>query len=210
MADNLNTIIELVDEKITNTGGPGSIKAEDHNNIHKQIITKTGKYSGLYYVAEKNRTEFPSGSMSWNDNALNEGPGVFTITVSKNTSDFNDIGEVLKITPLNSTLQIKDFNGRSSMYTITSYQEAQINGDDVYNIILQSLDNNVNYIYQDLESLICSLNIYTNASKIYQPNELLIFRAAANSGASGSVPLPGDTVIAVSYTHLTLPTIYSV
>jgi hypothetical protein len=55
MADNLRSLEERIDTDIDPNGTPGSIFAENHNAIEKEILRKAGKYSD-HLLATKQAT----------------------------------------------------------------------------------------------------------------------------------------------------------
>lgn len=167
--DNFNTLEENIDSKITNAGGPGTILASDHNAILKDFARKTGKYTGSPYSARKepNLGVVPSGSMFWNNNALNETAN-FIITFSKYTADLNDFGLYLSRINSGSLIRFKDYYGRSACFTFKSYvADVDANADDIYNVTVSGFVDNPNYTYQSTDSIISVFELTNIAEKKY-------------------------------------------
>ena len=155
--DNLNTLETNIDDKITNAGGPGSILAADHNAILKEFARKSGKYTGAPFKARKEPDlgVVPAGSMFWNNNALNT-TADFIITISKITSDLNDIGILLDKMTTDSLIRFKDYSGRSAFFDYKSHvADLDSNNDDIYNITISGYADNTNYNYQVSDDEIC-------------------------------------------------------
>ncbi len=167
--DNLKNLEALIEQHIDPNGTPGSILAENHQAILKEVLTKVGKWTGSAFVAQKNATTFPSGTFSWNNNALNT-TSDFVITTSKNTSDLNDFGRVLNTMVTGDLIRFKDFNGRSVFLNYKSHANGlDASGNPTWNITVNGFVDNPNYIYQTAETSIAivSINKTTGVGKTY-------------------------------------------
>lgn len=158
MADNLKLVEERIDVEIDPTGAPGSILAENHNGIEKEILRKTGKYTGSPFVAKKESTLFPSGTLSWNGNAMNNISN-FLITTSKLTSDLTDFGNLLSTMAIGDLIQFKDYSGRTVFLEFQSYVSS-VDGsmNPIYEITVKGFADNLNYVYQVNESSVAVLS----------------------------------------------------
>lgn len=164
MSDNLKLLKEQIETDIDPSGAPGSILAENHQDILFSVLNKTGKYSGFYFVANKVLTTFTNGSMSWENNALNAS-GDFTIKVSKLTSDLNNFGHVLELLSEGDLIKFKDFVGRTVLFEFKSYASGQDGSlNDIFIITLSSKAENINYTYQDNEQRICGFEIVSSGT----------------------------------------------
>lgn len=163
MADNKQTIFDQIDLDINPSGAAGSILASNHNTIAKAILAQAGKYTGAYFTAHKVTTTFSAGTLSWENNALNQ-TGNFTIKVSQLTADLNDIGNVLSLLNAGSLIHIKDYNGRSGFYGYISHAfDNSDSANTFYSIVLTSFTGNPNYTYQNAETKQCGLS-WVNAA----------------------------------------------
>jgi len=190
--DNLSALATLIGQQIDPLGADGSILAVNHRDRLIEVMTKAGKYNGLYFLAELNRLTYPAGTMSWNDFSMNQA-GDFEIIVSRLTADLNDAGDILTAIGKSTILHFKDFNGRSGMYRLKSVTSDTIGTDDVYRIILNSLSTNPGYTYQPTEKLICGLHFNANINKIHEFGDLAVYKNSANTDPNQVEP--GDTVI---------------
>lgn len=187
--DNLKAIETRVDADINPAGAPGSITAQNHNEILKDVLSKLGKYTGSPYLANKILTVFPSGSMSWNNNAMNNVLN-FTITVSKLTADLNDFGEVLSRSKIGSLMRFKDYAGRSVDLLFQSYV-AGVDGsaNDIYVITVKGVAQNINYTYQDAEIEPCVFSVSGSASNessnVIPDGKVQIFKGSGNLVVDG-------------------------
>jgi hypothetical protein len=159
MSDNLKLIEERIDVDIDPNGAPGSILAENHNGIDKEILRKTGKYTGSPFVAKKESTLFPSGTFSWNGNAMNN-TASFVITTSKLSSDLVDFGRDLQTLVTGDLMQFKDYSGRSVHLEFQSFV-ANTDGsmNPIYNITVKGFADSLNYVYQVNETSISVLSL---------------------------------------------------
>lgn len=158
--DNLKTLEQLIEQQIDPNGAPGSILAQNHQNILKEVLSKVGKWTGSPYLAKKNPTTFTPGTFSWNNNALNN-TNDFNITVSKKTADLNDVGLILQTMVLGDIIQFKDFVGRSVFLTYKSHVSGTDAGSNaIYTITVAGSADNPNYVYQDIETQIAVLSYY--------------------------------------------------
>lgn len=188
MADNLKIVEDKVVQDIDPNGAPESILAQNHQDILKQVLSKSGKFSGFYFVAEKNPTSFTQGVFSWVSNSMGE-TGSFQIIMSKTTSDLNDVGLVLNLLTDGSLIHFKDYKGRSSILTFNSFTlGTDITGNDIYTINVTGNDNNPNYIYQDSEKNIASIEFITSGAQ----GDTNTFNNALTKDALGNVTLEGS------------------
>ena len=152
MADNFVQIVEDVELYIDPNGAPGSILAQNHQNILKDILNKAGKYVGSSYKANKNITGvFSNGQMSFNNNALNSS-GNLTFSFSKISSDNLDLKNTLSQMMTGNLIVLKDFAGRAAQYKFVSYTEDNVKM--TYEVVLVAVLGNPNYTYQESETLI--------------------------------------------------------
>jgi hypothetical protein len=159
MADNLKLIEERIDVDIDPTGAPGSILAENHNEIEKEILRKSGKYTGSPFTAKKQLSVFPSGTLSWNSNAMNN-VSEFTITTSKLTSDLTDFGKVLETMGSGDLIQFKDYSGRTVFLEFQSFTPGtDTSSNAVYNVAVKGFAENLNYTYQINETATAVLSM---------------------------------------------------
>lgn len=198
MADNFNILEQTVDDKITNSGGPGSILASDHNEILKEFIQKSGKYTGSPYKARKEPTGgiVPVGTFFWNNNAMNN-TSDFVITVSKTTADLNDLGLQLNRMSSGDLIHFKDYSGRS-VYLIYKSHVAGTDASlppplDTYEITVAGLAENVNYTYQSSDDEISVMEFLPGNSKVIPFGQLQIFKASGNTDLTQIEA--GDTAI---------------
>lgn len=163
--DNKQSIENLIGQQIDPNGTPGSILAENHRDRLIEVLKTAGKYTGNYYLAEKERTSYPAGTFSWNNNSLDQ-QNDFDVIISRKSSDLVDLGIIFGLMSGDLALQIKDYIGRTSLYKIKDIQPDTIGVDDVYKITLNSLAGNPSYIYQVNEKLICGISfIYLSSSQ---------------------------------------------
>ncbi|QHB40985.1 hypothetical protein HWC99_gp54 [Flavobacterium phage vB_FspS_tant8-1] len=158
--DNLKLIEQDIDVFIDPNGAPGSILAVNNQAIFKAILEKVGKYTGSPFIAKRNLTLFSPGDFSWNGNAMNN-ETEFIISISKKTTDLNDVGLILDTLIKNDLIQFKDFNGRSIFLTYFSHtQMTDGNGAFYYDIAVTGFSNNINYTYQVNESQIAVISFH--------------------------------------------------
>lgn len=145
--DNLKQIEQLVDQYIDPNGDPGSVLAENHNAILKDVLSKLGKYTGVPYLAHRNLNDFTTGRMSWNNNPLNLTEG--TITFAKLSADLNDLERILKSYISGDLIKFKDYNGRAVLLEFQSYSTGEdMLGNPLYNVVVKGFPENLNYLYQ--------------------------------------------------------------
>lgn len=151
MANNLKVLKERIETDIDPLGAPGSILAQNHQEILIDVLNNVGKNNGAQYLAHKTLTNYTNGKMSWNSNAMNN-TSDFIMTFAKLTSDLNDFGQILSRLKTNDLLRFKDFVGRS-VDLIFQFYEADVDGsgNPVYNVTVKGVAQNVNYVYQDTE-----------------------------------------------------------
>lgn len=166
MADNLKQLTQDVGVAINPAGAPGSILAVNHKSVLRQVIEKAGKYTGLPFVAKLQSANgiIMPGTFVWNGNAMNES-GDFIITVSKYTSDMNDVGHYLSLLAEGTLIHFKDFVGRSVILKYKSHAP-DIDGisNEVFNIFVSAAPENTNYTYQANESEVCMIEFFGTAS----------------------------------------------
>ncbi len=192
--DNLKNLEALIEQHIDPNGTPGSILAENHQAILKEVLTKVGKWTGSAFVANKNATAFPSGTFSWNNNAMNN-TSDFTITMSKKTADLNDVGIILETMVLGDVIQFKDFAGRSVFLTYKSHTPGtDTGGAPIYVVTVAGSVDNPNYIYQVAEQSIAVLSYH---KKLVDATPAISTDAGnyATIGTDGKiyVPIPSPT-----------------
>lgn len=158
--DNLKLIEQDIDVFIDPNGAPGSILAVNNQAIFKAILEKVGKYTGSPFIAKRNLNLFSPGDFSWNGNAMNN-ETEFMISISKFTTDLNDVGLILDTLIPNDLIQFKDFNGRSIFLTYFSHTQ-MTDGNDAfyYDIAVTGFSNNLNYTYQVNESQIAVISFH--------------------------------------------------
>ena len=163
MSDNLKVLKEKIETDIDPNGAPGSILAENHQDILFEVLDKVGNKTGFAFTAEKQVTTFTNGKMSWeNNNMLNIGS--FNIKVSKLTKDLNNFGDVLGLLSSPDILKFKDYVGRSAILEYVSHVAGTDgSGNDIYTITVKGKLENPNYIYQDTESLSCMFEIISQS-----------------------------------------------
>lgn len=155
--DNKKSIEDLIFQQIDPNGAPGSILAENHRDRLTAVLKTAGKYTGTYFLAEKNRTTYPSGTFSWNDNSMDQS-GNFEVIIAKKSSDLLDLGQLYNLMQGEIAIQFKDYVGRVALYRIVSISPDTISTNDVYRLTLQSIAGNPSYIYQDDEKIICGVS----------------------------------------------------
>lgn len=164
MSDNLKALKEQVELQIDPNGAPGSILAENHKDILDQVLTKTGKYTGFAFTANKTIASIATGNFSWNSNAMNE-TNEFVVKFSKLTSDLNDIGKILDLMSQGSIIRFKDFLGRSVLLEYQSSESAQDgSNNDIYDVTVKGYAENIDYTYQDGETAICVIDFYIKSA----------------------------------------------
>ena len=165
MADNLKQLTQDVGTAINPAGAPGSILAVNHKSVLTQVIEKAGKYTGLPFVAKLQSSAgiIMPGTFVWNGNAMNQN-GDFIITVSKYTSDMNDVGHYLSLLAEGTLIHFKDFVGRSVILKYKSHAP-DIDGisNDIFNIFVSGVPENTNYTYQANESEVCMIEFFNKS-----------------------------------------------
>lgn len=166
MADNLKITTGNVDTAINPSAGVGEIKAQDHNNLLKEILAKVGKFTGSPFLAQSdtNSGVVPVGVLVWNNNAFNN-TTAFELTVAKKTADLNDIGIILGVINSGSLIHFKDFVGRSCFLEYVSHVAAtDTGGGAIYRITVKGDADNSNYAYQAAEQEPCVIEFFNKAS----------------------------------------------
>lgn len=179
MADNLKQLSQDVANAINPAGAPGSILAVNHKSVLTQAIEKSGKYTGLPFVAKLQSANgiIMPGTFVWNGNAMNQN-GDFIITVSRYTSDMNDVGHYLSLLAEGTLIHFKDFVGRSVILKYKSHvPDIDEISNDVFNISVSAAPENTNYTYQANESEVCMIEFFGIASvkDYFQGVELNLF-----------------------------------
>lgn len=160
MSDNLKTIEQDVVDFIDPNGPPQSILAQNHQKILKDVLLKTGKYTGFSFFAKNSITSFSPGSFSWESNPMNN-TSFFDIKISKLTSDLNNIGVILDTLNKGDYIKFKDYNGRSGMFIYNSHSESlDADNNQVCIINIKAVEGNVNYIYQLQETNVCVIDFF--------------------------------------------------
>ena len=172
MADNLKQLTQDVAAAINPAGAPGSILAVNHKSVLTQAIEKAGKYTGLPFVAKLQSTNgiIMPGTFVWNGNAMNQN-GDFIITVSKYTSDMNDLGHYLSLLAEGTLIHFKDFVGRSVILKYKSHSaDVDEISNDIFNILVSAVPDNTNYTYQLGEEEICIIEFFikSNSSSLFR------------------------------------------
>ena len=196
--NNLDNIKTDAEQYIDPLGAPGSILAENHQQIVKDILTNVGKYVGAPFKAHKQLSIFPAGSMSWESKSLNT-ITPFQIKTSKLTSDLNDFGLVLGTLQIGDLLRFKDFKGRSVFLLFNSFSAEKDGVDnDIYFIEVQGFSENINYTYQDVEILDCIFEVFQQkASSPTNTSDLI------NDGSDGtSVYVESDELTPIAFRGL--------
>lgn len=167
MADNLKTTEQNINSAINPSSGIGGITADAHNDVLKQVLKKTGKYSGFPYLSQRDIDPdgvVPIGTFVWNNNAFNNTDN-FTITLSYKNTDLNDVGVILDIITLDSLIHFKDYVGRSCYLKYVSHVESSdTSGNKIYNITVSGFTSNINYTYQLEEQEQCIIDFYIKPS----------------------------------------------
>lgn len=210
MSDNLKAIEVRVNQDIDPNGAPGSILALNHNEILKEVLSKSGKYVGSPYVAYKVLTTIPTGLFSWESNAMNNTSN-FDIKIAKLTSDFNDITTVLNTLTIGSIIQFKDFVGRSVYLQYQSHVAGvDDSANDIFIITVKGYASNPNYVYQDAESEICVLSIFGGGSGSLSTKESFIATPAQTdfvlTNEPNNVDVHVDRIYQIEGTDYTLAT----
>jgi len=162
--DNFKITEDRINNEIDGNGLPGSVLAQNHNEILKEILSKVGKYTGFPFKAKKIETIIPTGTFSWGGNSMDTTTN-FDIKISKLTSDLNDIGKVLEILGAGTIIHFKDYIGRSAFFEFISFATGQDgSSNDFYTITLKGFADNPTYTFQDTEEQICVLDFYPKAS----------------------------------------------
>jgi len=162
MANNLNTLETTIENQIDPNGAPGSILAQNHQNILKSVLDNVGKYTGLQFkaVKETNAGVVNTGEFVWNSNAMNETNG-FTVTVARYTVDGQLIVRVLSRLKTGDLLKFKDRKGRSALFEFKKFTEnVDVNSNIVYDLYIVGFSENINYTYQIGEILDCMIEIF--------------------------------------------------
>ena len=166
MADNLKQLSQDVANAINPAGAPGSILAVNHKSVLTQAIEKSGKYTGLPFKARLKSAAgiIMPGTFVWNGNAMNN-TNDFVISVSKYTSDMNDVGHYLSLLAEGTLIHFKDFVGRSVILKYKSHSaDVDEISNDIFNIFVSGVPENTNYTYQAGEEEICMIEFFGTAS----------------------------------------------
>lgn len=158
MADNLIELEQNVETFIDPSGVPGSILAQNHQNILKDVLAKVGKYVGSPYIATKEETNLLPGTMSWRGNAMNN-TSLFQIDFAKLTADLNDFGLILSTLAEGDLIHFKDAKGRSVFLEYFNHN-LTTGTSPVYQVNVKGKAENINYVYQDTEKLISIFQSY--------------------------------------------------
>lgn len=196
--DNLDLISQKVNQDIDPNGVPGSILAQNHNDILQQFLRNSGKYVGFPFLI-RNDYKGVSGignlfvSSAMNDSGL-------VLKVSGMTADGNSFLEIIKSFTPNDYLQLKDFKGRSFFFTFESFQVLQDdNNVDYLEINVSPFVENQNYTYQTTEIVISMMNVIKQDLSFIS-DDLALKEDKANKGiADGYVPLNNAIKIAAQY-----------
>lgn len=157
--DNLKDLQDQIESQIDPNGAPGSILAENHKNRLIDVMSKSGKYVGSPYLANKELNVFPIGTMSFESNPLNN-INEHQLIFAKKNLDLNDFGLYLNTLILGDFIKFKDFVGRSVFYEYQSHVAGkdQVDGD-VYIVSVKGLADNPGYTYQDTENPIAVFSV---------------------------------------------------
>ena len=179
MADNFKQTVENIERDIDPNGAAGSILAQNHQNILKDILNKVGKYVGNSYVAQKNITgNLSNGQFSFEGNGLNPSAEI-TIAFARINADNIDLREQLSKLVKNSIIVFKDFAGRKAQFKFISYVENSTR--NAYIVTVENFDGNPEYTYQDSEQEICVFSFFSRSSN-FQVLNSAEFRVLKNSG----------------------------
>lgn len=165
MSDNLDLISQDVDTFIDPNGPPESILAFNHNAILKKVLNQVGKMTGIPFIAQKGPVvvDTSGGMFEWNGNNMNN-TSLFTVTLSQLDADLMDVGPLLGTLEKGDYIRFKDYVGRTGIYIFDSYQA--ITTPDRYEITMQGVPGNQNYVYQTGELRICMLDFYKKGKTI--------------------------------------------
>lgn len=198
MADNLIELEQNVETFIDPSGVAGSILAQNHQNILKDVLARVGKYVGSPYIATKEETNLLPGTMSWRGNTMNN-TSLFQIDFAKLTADLNDFGLILSTLAEGDLIHFKDAKGRSVFLEYFNHNLTTGNSP-VYQVNVKGKAENINYVYQDTEKLISIFQSYKqNAeSKEYEiqfiaPNFVLLEDGVPKTSIDLSVAIT-DTI----------------
>lgn len=162
MANDLIQLAGQVEQYIDPNGAPGSILAQNHQNLLLSVLQNVGRLTGLQFKARK---EAPGGVVSlgflvWNSNNLNT-TTPFTLTLSEITLDNQKVVRVLSRLKKGDLIKFKDTKGRAVFLEFDKYSEdTDVNMNVVYNLIVKGFPENINYLYQDTEVLDCMIEFF--------------------------------------------------
>jgi len=160
MADNLKITEQNIDAAIDPSAGIGGILASEHNTVLKEVLNKAGKYAGIFFTAKGDNTGVaPIGTLLFNGNAFNTLTD-FTIRLSKQSADLNDVGDILAIMSTGSIIHFKDKVGRSAFFEYQSHAPGNDGTNDIYDVTVRGVAGNANYTYQVVEAEVCALNFF--------------------------------------------------
>ena len=153
MADNLEQLQQDVETFIDPNGAPQSIKASDHQNLLKQVLSKTGKYVGASYVAQKEIVgALSNGQFSFEGNELNPSTEA-TFAFAKLNADNLDMLETFKRLTPGTIMFFKDYAGKAAQFNFKSYSFNATR--NAYLVTVDNFDGNPEYTYQEEETQIC-------------------------------------------------------
>lgn len=162
MADNLEQLKQDVETFIDPNGAPQSIKALNHQNLLKEVLSKTGKYVGASYVAQKEIVgELSNGQFSFEGNDLNPSTEV-TFAFAQLNADNLDLMPTLQRLVKGSIIFFKDYTGKAAQFRFLSY--VFDNTRKAYLVTVENFDGNPEYTYQDDESQICIFSFVSRSS----------------------------------------------
>lgn len=181
MADNLEQLQQDVETFIDPNGAPQSIKAANHQNLLKQVLSNTGKYTGSSYVAQKEIVgELSNGQFSFEGNELNPANSV-TFAFAKLSADNLDFINVLQNLTKGSVISFKDYAGKKADFKLVSYTFNETR--NAYLVTVDSFDGNPAYTYQNDEIQICIFSFIVKASNFQVLNgaEFRVHKLTGNS-----------------------------
>lgn len=204
MADNLEQVEQDIDTFIDANGAPQSIKASNHNNLLKQVLSKTGKYVGSSYVAQKEIVgELSNGQFSFEGNGLNPSSEV-TFAFAQLNADNLDMLETFKRLTPGTIIFFKDYAGRAAQFSFKSFTFNATR--KAYIVTVENFDGNPEYTYQDDESRVCVFS-YLIKGLNFQVLNGAEFRVHSNSDAlqiddvvtNGFFPSEGANGVLIQY-----------
>jgi len=163
MADNLEQLQQDVETFIDPNGAPQSIKASDHQNLLKQVLSKTGKYVGASYVAQKEIVgALSNGQFSFEGNELNPSTEA-TFAFAKLNADNLDMLETFKRLTPGTIMFFKDYAGKAAQFNFKSYSFNATR--NAYLVTVDNFDGNPEYTYQEEETQICVFSFLLKSAK---------------------------------------------